>query len=120
MNVDIIVEPTEDPAKSVVIPYRVEDVRAAVISQNPVKGVPGTKISVAVEYFEYPSEVFVRINDGNPIPDDKVDILPVSNLHKTIVVFQWINQPTPGKYEVSLTPKGVCYSVRQSRSFFLH
>jgi len=106
-NVDIILEPTADASKSVGFSYLVEDVRPEVVSTNPVQGNDGTKIMVGVQYFEYPTEVFIRINDGDPLPDDKVDILPMSNKHMTLFNIEWMSAvpAVPGTYEVVISPK---------------
>jgi len=106
-RVDIVLESAVDASKSVRFSYLVEDVRPAVVSKNPVQGIAGTKILVRVEYFEYPTQVFIRINDGNPLPDDKVTILPMSNKHLTLINFEWVTSPagSAGMHVVKISPQ---------------
>jgi hypothetical protein len=99
-TVRFFVEPRADPSKKISFEYLVRHVQPAIVSLNPSNGIPGRKVMLAIEYFDYKTGVFIRLNSSDPVDDDKVEVMGISNKHLTRIKFEW-----PGPFSLPLTFK---------------
>jgi hypothetical protein len=117
-DISIKIQPDVDPSKMVDFVYTVEDVQLAVVSVIPSRGIIGTRILLKIDYFSYPTEVFVRLNDMYLVPDDHVEILQTSNRLMTLINIRWANLSQPsGTHRVSVAPKTCSHQCAESVRF---
>ena len=105
-TIEIILQPREDPRKSVTLSYVVEAVQATVISVNPSFGPSsgGSKVTVEIDYFQYPTKAKI-VFDGQPLPESNVALLGVSSKLKTKIQFTIPAMPSQtATYSVVASP----------------